>query len=108
MQSKDFEGFDLNEINDVLNETFRDTETKEIGDRVNVIDFSSCTNLKGRRIDFKNIDDIDFNTKFIVIETRQNITYDVEYTVFNQNLVIVDPLSNMKYRINSGHIKLLK
>ena len=103
--------FDLNEINDVLQEKYRDQNHKEIGDRVTIIDFSSTTHIDGRELDFEFDDDeviFNFNTELIVIQTRQNNTYDVFYTIYQQNIIVVDCLTNKQYRTFSGHLKLIK
>jgi hypothetical protein len=105
----DFNNFNLEEINQVLDEKHRDPNRKEIGDRVSIIDFSSCTHINGRPLDYDlDSDEIsfNFNTELIVIETGQTIIYDAYYTKYRQNLVIVNPFTNKKYRISSGHVKL--
>jgi hypothetical protein len=103
----DFNNFNLEEINQVLDEKHRDPNRKEIGDRVSIIDFSSCTYLNGAELDYDLEDDVmvfNFNTELIVIETGQKHIYDVQYTKYTQNLVIVNTLTNMKFRISSGHV----
>jgi hypothetical protein len=101
--------FNLEEINEVLdNIQYRDTERKEIGDRVMILDYSSCTHLNGLELDSEADEEMQFNsmTYFIVIETRQNYTFDAYYAKYRQDLIIVNPLTNMKYRINSGHVQI--
>ena len=100
--------FNLEEINEVLENKNRDPYAKDIGDRVSIIDFSSCTHLNGAELDLEDDDNMNFNsmTFFIVIETRQNIHYDAYFKTYRQDLVIVNPFSNRKYRINSGHVTL--
>ncbi len=105
----DFSNFNLEEINTVLDEKHRDCYRKEIGDRVSVIEFSSCTHLNGRPLDYDlEADEINFNfnTELIVIETRQQHVYDAYYTKYRQNLVIVNTLTNKQFRISSGHVTL--
>jgi hypothetical protein len=100
--------FNLEEINEVLENKHRDPYVKEVGDRVSIIDFSSCTHLNGLELDLDDDDGMNFNfiTHFIVIETRQNIQYDAYFKTYRQNLVIVNPFTNKQYRINSGHVTL--
>jgi len=97
--------FNLEEINSVLNER-RDPYTKELGDRVVVNDFSSATYLNGDPIDYETGVEACFNTEFIVIETRQNISYDVHFTIYRQDLVIVNVRTDTRLRITSGHLTL--
>lgn len=100
--------FNLEEINEVLDNKYRDPYPKEIGDRVVIIDFSSVTHINGRELDFEEDDEMNFNfvTEFIVIETRQNYQHDAYYKTYRQDLVIVNPLTNKRYRINRGHVTL--
>lgn len=105
---REFNDFNLEEINRVLDKQ-RDPYRKEIGDRVAILDFSSCTHFNGRPLDYDHETDemcFNFNTELIVIETGQNYVYDVQYTKYKQNIVIVNTLTNMKFRISSGHVKL--
>ena len=101
--------FSSEEINEVLdNLQYRDTERKEIGDRVSILDYSSCTHMNGKELDGEQDEEMQFNmlTYFIVIETRQNYKFDAYYTIYRQDLIIVNPLTKVKYRINSGHVKI--
>lgn len=99
--------FDLNEVNEMLDDC-RDPYKKELGDRVAIMDYSSCTHMNGMELDSQEDEDMQFNrlTYFIVIETDCDYIYDAYYKKYHQNLVIVNPLTNKKFRINSGHVKL--
>ena len=99
--------FNLDEINQVLDSN-RDPYRKEIGDRVDILDYSSCTHMNGRPLDSEQDEEMQFNalTYFIVIETGCDYVYDAYFTKYRQNLVIVNPHTNNRYRINSGHVKL--
>lgn len=99
--------FNLDEVSNTINEN-RDPYRKEIGDRVNILDFSSCTYMNGRPLDYEFDEEMsfDFITMFIVIETGQKTVFDAYFKAYKQDLVIVNPLTNKKYRINSGHVKL--
>jgi hypothetical protein len=90
-------------LNDKL---YHDTTPKEIGDRVNVLDFSSCTHLNGNELDYEQNEELDFY--FIVIETKQKVIFNAYFNEYLQNLVIVNHITNKQYRINSGHVKLMK
>ena len=107
------EQFDLNEINEVLdNIGYRDPHKKEIGDRVDILDYSSVTHIDGQELDSEADEEMQFNSVayFIVIETNQiyniNIKYQYIHKVYKQDLIIVNSLTNLKYRVNSGHVKL--
>jgi hypothetical protein len=101
--------FSFEEINDVLeNIRYRDTLRKEIGDRVTILDYSSCTHMNGRELDNEQDEEMQFNatTYFIVIADKQRYNYNAYYAKYNQDLVIVNPLTKVRFRVNSGHVKL--
>ena len=101
--------FNLDEINKVVGDKFRDSERKEVGDRVSIIDYSSVTRIDGTDIDELDEDmQFDADIHFIVIETRQKHANDVGYTTYNQDLIIVQPQTSMEYRVNSGHVHIFK
>jgi len=109
MDTPDFsELFNLDEINDLLDNQDRDPYRKVLGDRVQILDYSSCTHLNGRPLDFEDDEEMSFNfvTEFIVIETGCLHIYDAYFKKYKQDLIIVNPLTNKKYMINSGHVKL--
>ena len=64
--------------------------------------------MNGLELDFEEDDEMNFNfiTEFIVIETRQNYQHDTYYKKYRQDLVIVNPITNKRYRINRGHVKI--
>jgi hypothetical protein len=99
--------FNLSEINEVLDD-HRDPYRKEVGDRVTILDYSSCTHMNGQELDSEQDEEMQFNsmTYFIVIETRQNYLHDAYYKKYRQDLIIVNPLTKVRFRINSGHVKL--
>jgi len=99
--------FNFDEVNDVLKQD-RDTEKKEIGDRVTVLDYSSCTHLNGQELDSEQDEEMQFNmvTYFIVIETHQKHIYNTYFKQDRQDLIIANPLTNKLYRVNSGHVML--
>jgi hypothetical protein len=99
--------FNLEEINEVLDNN-RDPYFKEIGDRVNILDYSSCTHMNGMELDSDQDEEMQFNAMahFIVIDNRLKQSYDAYYITYRQDLVIVNPLTNKQFRISSGHVKL--
>lgn len=104
-----FDKFNLDEVNEVIQDSFRDPDTKEIGDRVQIIDYSSVTRIDGTDIDELDEDmQFDADIYFIVIATRQKHPYDAVFTKYNQDLVIVNSYTNMEYRVTSGHVMLYK
>ena len=100
--------FSQDEINEVLDNN-RDPYRKEIGDRVNILDYSSCTHMNGKELDSDQDEEMQFNAMvhFIVANDRQRHFYDAYYTKFNQDLIIANPLTNVQFRINSGHVQLM-
>lgn len=100
--------FSQDEINEVLDNN-RDPYRKEIGDRVNILDYSSCTHMNGKELDSDQDEEMQFNAMvhFIVANDRQRHLYDAYYTKFNQDLIIANPLTNVQFRINSGHVQLM-
>jgi hypothetical protein len=105
-----FDMFDQEEIYEALTKA-RDlnTDRKEIGDRVYILNYSSCTHLNGRPLDAEQDEEMTFNslTHFIVIETRQDRIYDAYYYKYKQDLIVVNPITNIKYMMSSGHVKLI-
>ena len=99
--------FSQEEINEVLDNN-RDPYRKEIGDRVNILDYSSCSHMNGRDLDSEQDEEMQFNSMsyFIVVNDRQRYLFDAYFTKFNQDLIIVNPLTNVHFRINSGHVQL--
>lgn len=100
--------FEADEIKEFLGAKYRDPITKEIGDRVHIIDFSSVTNLNGDELENTDEDmQFEANTLFIVIDTHQRVKYDVQYMVYIQDIIIVNPNTKIQYRANSGHLILI-
>jgi len=101
--------FNLEEISKVMEDKNTDTERKELGDRVKIIDFSSCTHIDGRPLDYDLEDDemvFNFTTELIVIATREDTVYDAYYVQYLQDTIVFNPLTNKRFRINSGHLTL--
>lgn len=109
-----------------------DMNKKEIGDRVLIIDFSSVTHLNGLPLDIDDPEMQFSDNHFIVIDNRLKVKYkfipdddEVESLtnlaklselnfpdgypfgrVYTQDLIIVNPRSNVQYRVNSGHVTI--
>ena len=100
--------FNLEELNEILDDRNLDPYRKVLGDRVQIMDYSSCTHLTVKPLDYEDDDEMNFNfvTEFIVIETGCLHVYDAYFKKYRQDLIIVNPLTNKKYMINSGHVKL--
>lgn len=100
------EKFELNEIEQVLEEN-HDLDKKEIGDRVICMDFTTITRLDGSDFDESDTQ-MQFNSNIylIVIADKQKSHYDSAFAIYNQDLIIVNPKTNIKYRAFSGHVKL--
>ena len=100
--------FNLEELNEILDDRNLDPYRKVLGDRVQIMDYSSCTHLTGKPLDYEDDDEMNFNfvTEFIVIETGCLHVYDAYFKKYRQDLIIVNPLTNKKYMIASGHVKL--
>jgi hypothetical protein len=108
MKIPDFNNlFNLDEVNDMLDDK-RDPYRKEIGDRVLIWDYSSCTHMNGMELDTEEDEQMQFNslTYFIVIETGCKYVHDAYYRKYRQDIVVVNPLTHMRFRINSGHLRL--
>ncbi|HLO91575.1 MAG TPA: hypothetical protein VK172_10470 [Lentimicrobium sp.] len=80
-----------------------DLRRKEIGDKIEISDYSSVTDMKDHRLcrfDFVNI------PYLIVIETGLRVELNIFNTTFRQDLIAVDPKTNIKYRIASAHTRI--
>jgi hypothetical protein len=96
--------FNINEINnlvDILN-----YDKKVIGDRVQVIDFSSVSHRNGLPLEYMDYEEIDGLTIFIVIETGKRVEFKAQYNTYTQDVLMVNTKLNKQYRVMSNHIKL--
>lgn len=98
-----FEELEINELEEIK---LRDHCRKDIGDKVNVIDFSSVSHMRGSALDAMDLEGLDFSTYFLVIETNRKVLFKTEYHEYNQDLIIVDMQTKKQYRVISGHVKL--
>lgn len=84
----------------------RDHSRKDIGDKINVINFSSVSHINGDDLDTMDLEGLDFNTYFLVIQTNCRVLFKTEYHEYKQDLVIADMQTKKQYRVMSGHVKL--
>jgi len=96
----------LREHNLPLRKVINNTEPKDIGDRVVVLDYSSVSHMDGEELDDTDYDKIDMseNSYYIVIETRRRISFK-SYT---QDVVIVNPKTNEQFRVESRHLRIYR
>ena len=84
-----------------------DGRAKSVGDRVVVWDGSALTDMSGNKMSLNNIP---FNTTayFVVAEIECVSDYRVPFTstLVNQDLIIVDVETNVKYKVFSDAVKL--
>ena len=83
-------------------------ETKEIGDRVRIIDYSSISDIKGNDLDPDEYYLMHPDDYYIVINTRQRVEKKIPFGRFKQDLVIVNPKTNQQYRVSSLHVEITK
>jgi hypothetical protein len=90
-------------FNKIMNENI-DLRTKQVGDRVQIWDYSSVTDDKGlklSRLDFLEI------PYLIVIDTNRRTEMQILNSNYVQDLIVVDPKTNKKYRVTSKFVKRL-
>jgi hypothetical protein len=84
------------------------TERKEIGDRVIVLDYSSASHLDGESLDVQDFESIDetnlMNNYYIVIETGRRISFKH----YVQDVIIANPRTNEQFRIASRHLRIYR
>jgi len=89
-----------------LKKIINNTEPKDVGDRVVVLDYSSVSHLNGEQLDDTDYDKIDMseNAYYIVIETRKKVVFK-DYL---QDVVIVNPRTNEQFRVVSRHLRIYR
>lgn len=93
-----------NNIIDLENQSFiSESETKVTGDIITVVDYSGMSDQNGKEIkdNLINLDD-----EFIVIETNLNNKFK-SIDTFNQDLLIYNRRTKIKYRTPSYYTKLI-
>jgi len=104
---KFWNNMELREIQNMVGNKFIDTQKKEIGDRVMIIDTSSVSGIAAEldAMDYQDL--IDADNKFIVIANREKAIYHSYFQDYAQDLIIVDTKSNIQYRVISNHVRVL-
>ena len=89
-----------------LKKIINNTEPKDVGDRVVVLDYSSVSHLNGEELNDTDYDKIDMkeDSYYIVIETRKKVVFK-DYV---QDIVIVNPRTNEQFRVESRHLRIYR
>jgi hypothetical protein len=98
--------FNIDDIGQHINCVDLDYDKKVIGDRVQVIDYSSVSHRNGLPLEYLDFEELDNNTVFIVIETSKRVEYKAQYNTYTQDVLMVNTKLNKQYRVMSNHIKL--
>ena len=96
-------------IDDIKNFNFAsevDNNQKEIGDRVQVLDYSCVSHKNGLPLDFGDADDLDGFTIFVVIETSKRVRFKTIFGEFIQDILMVDTKTNRQYWAVSKYLKI--
>jgi hypothetical protein len=96
--------FEDMDVESLLNET--DPKVlikKEVGDIVTIIDYSAVSDESGKEIED---DDIDMADEFIVIEINQSHKIKTKYITYNQDLIVINRRTNIKYRTPSYYTRI--
>ena len=111
---EDFTNFDNDEIikrilrqhGRPLKKIINNTEPKDVGDRVVVLDYSSVSHMNGEELDDTDYDKIDMkeDAYYIVIETRRRMTFK-DYL---QDVIIANPRTNEQFRVASRHLRIYR
>ena len=111
---EDFTNFDNDEIikrilrqhGRPLKKIINNTEPKDVGDRVVVLDYSSVSHIDGEELDDTDYDKIDMkeDAYYIVIETKRRMAFK-DYL---QDAVIVNPRTNEQFRVASRHLRIYR
>jgi hypothetical protein len=91
------------QIDKIVNENL-DLRTKAIGDRIKIWDYSSVTGEHSEKLCSHDFVGIQY---LIVIETNRRTTLQIFNTVYVLDLIVVNPKTNIKYRVASAHVKIL-
>ncbi len=83
-----------------------DSGIKEVGDRVNILDYSSVTFADGNVLLDTDYEDFDTDCYFIVIAVNQNHSYESFLIIYDQDLLVVNPLTKKQYRVTSRHTRI--
>ena len=98
----------LKENNRPLAKVINNTEYKDIGDRVVVLDYSSVSHLNGEELfpeDYDRVEEMkEKDEYYIVIETGKKVLFKR----YMQDLVIVNPKTNEQFRVPSRHLRIYR
>jgi len=98
----------LKQNNRPLKEIVNNTETKDVGDRVIVLDYSSVTHMNGEELypeDYDKITEMkDRDEYYIVIETNKKVLFKR----YMQDIVIVNPKTSEQFRTTSRHLRIYR
>ena len=97
--------FSTNDIGRHIQVDELDYNPKAIGDRVQVLNYSSVSYKNGLPVDLLE-ENIDGQTVFIVIETHKRVEFETPYNTYIQDILMVDAKTKKQYRAMSNHIKL--
>jgi hypothetical protein len=100
--------FKIQEVGEIIDKFNNDLDRKVIGDRVQVIDYSSVSHRNGLPLEYMDYEEVDGNTIFIVIETGKRVEFKAQYHTYTQDVLMVNTKLNKQYRVMSNHIKLYK
>ena len=100
------DNFNIDDIMPFIQCSEVDNSKKEIGDRVQVLDYSGVSHKNGLPLDFGDADDLDGFTVFIVIDTNKIVKFKTIFGDFIQDILMVDTKTNMQYWAVSKHLKI--
>jgi hypothetical protein len=106
--------FNDDEIDRILHESGRKTiskrninrETKEIGDRVRILDYSSLSYPNGVELDPDDYDAMNPEDYYVVIETRLKKEKKSIFGRYKQDLMIAHPTTKRIFRVSSIHVEI--
>ena len=89
-----------------IDKTPLDLERKEIGDWVKVIDSISFTDMKKSNL-WPGDPNLDLKLMVIEVGILSECAWD-EHLSINQDLIVINTESKIKFRVSSNHVKLVK
>ena len=84
-----------------------DTNKKEIGDCIEIIDFVSLFYNTGKSLDMYEIEELSKINKFMVVESGLNNNYKLHNLEFKLDIVVVNLHNKKYYKCSSGHVKII-
>ena len=84
------------------------TEYKDVGDRVIVLDYSSVSHLNGDELfpeDYDRVEEMKANNEYYVVaETGKKVLFKK----YLQDLIIANPKTNELFRVASRHLRIYR